>query len=235
MTDGWDASARAWIEEQGAAGDFAREFTLDGPMQARVRTAAPVAVLDVGCGEGRFCRWLAEQGIGAVGIDPTAALLAQARALDPEGDYREGRAEMLDFGDGSFDMVVSYLTLIDIPDYRAAITEMARVLRPGGRLLVANMQGYHTCGEGRPEWREDGAGRVLLDRYLEERAEWAEWRDMRIRNWHRPLSAYMQAFLGSGLVLTHFDEPAPAGGPEPKRSRNTNAPFFHIMEWMRPV
>ncbi|WP_428927824.1 class I SAM-dependent methyltransferase [Marinibacterium sp. SX1] len=235
MSDGWDASAGAWIAEQGAAGDFARAFTLDAPMQARVRAAAPGRVLDVGCGEGRFCRWLAGQGIAAVGLDPTAGLLDRARALHPEGTYHQGQAEALPFGDGVFDMAISYLTLIDIADYRAAIAEMARVLRPGGRLLVANLQGYHTCGDGRADWQADGSARVRLDRYLVERAAWAEWRGIRIRNWHRPLGAYMQAFLSAGLELRHFDEPAPVGGAEPKQTRNTHAPFFHVMEWQRPA
>lgn len=235
MTDGWAASAGAWITEQGEAGDFARAFMLDRPMQARVQAARAHRVLDVGCGEGRFCRWLAGQGIDVVGIDPTAPLLDQARALHPEGEYLAARAEALPFKDASFDMAVSYLTLIDIPDFRQAIAEMARVLRPGGRILVANLQGYHTCGEGRPDWRDDGAARVLLERYLEERADWAEWRGIRIQNWHRPLSAYMQAFLAQGLALTHFDEPAPYGGPEVRQQRNLNAPYFHVMEWQKPA
>ncbi|MAC80403.1 MAG: SAM-dependent methyltransferase [Rhodobacteraceae bacterium] len=235
MSDGWDASAGAWIDEQGEAGDFGRAFVLDRPMQARVLAAAPRRVLDVGCGEGRFCRWLSAQGIATVGIDPTEGLLARARALDPGGTYRAGRAEALDFDDDAFDMAVSYLTLIDIPDHAKAIAEMARVVRPGGRILVANLQGYHTCGDGRADWRDDGAGRVLLDRYLEERAQWAQWRGIRIRNWHRPLSGYMRAFLEQGLQLTHFDEPAPHGGAEAKRQRYMNAPFFHIMEWLRPA
>ena len=68
----------------------------------------------------------------ATGIDPTQSLLEVARKRDPSGDYRPGRAEQLDFDDASFDLVVSYVTLVDIADFRTAIREMARVLRPGG-------------------------------------------------------------------------------------------------------
>ena len=78
MGEDWDASAAAWLDEQGEAGDFARQYVLDGPMQARVRAAAPRDVLDIGCGEGRFCRWLRGQGIGAVdGVVPTSELVAR--------------------------------------------------------------------------------------------------------------------------------------------------------------
>ena len=52
-------------------------------------------------------------GIAATGIDPTAALLAEARRRDPAGDYRSGRAEALDLPDRTFDLVVSYLSLIE--------------------------------------------------------------------------------------------------------------------------
>ncbi|MEM8731091.1 MAG: class I SAM-dependent methyltransferase [Pseudomonadota bacterium] len=233
MSDGWEDSARGWIAEQGEDGDFARASVLDRPMQAQVQAAAPRRVLDVGCGEGRFCRWMRGQGMEAVGLDPTVALLERARHLDPEGHYVQGRAEALGFDDGSFDLVVSYLTLIDIPDYAAAIKEMARVVRPGGTVLIANLQSYHTCGEDRPVWRDDGAAQVVLDRYLEERSDWAAWRAVRIVNWHRPLSAYMRAFLNAGLELTGFDEPAPYGGNETKQNRYRNAPFFHVMTWRR--
>src|SRR5689334_13263149 len=69
-----------------------------------------------GLRRGRFCRMLQVAGISTVGIDPTEELLGQARRRDPTGDYRIGRAEALEFPDRSFDLVVSYLTFIDIGD-----------------------------------------------------------------------------------------------------------------------
>ncbi len=133
MGNGWDESAAAWIADMGEAGDFGRKHVLDSAMLSRLRGRGFRRALDVGCGEGRFCRRMQDLGIAPVGIDPTDALLHRARACDPEGVYLPGRAESLPFADGAFDLVVSYLTLIDIPDIRAAIPEMARVLAPGGR------------------------------------------------------------------------------------------------------
>ena len=118
-------------------------------MMARVANGRFGNALDVGCGEGRFCRMLKAAGVNATGIDPTPAILEVARKRDPSGDYRLGRAEQLEFADASFDLVVSYITLVDIPDFRAAIREMARVLRPGGSLLMANLTGYiSACIDG---------------------------------------------------------------------------------------
>ena len=234
MGEDWDASAAAWLDEQREAGDFARQYVLDGPMQARVLAAAPRDVLDIGCGEGRFCRWLRGQGIRAVGIDPPRALLEAARARDPEGDYREGRAEALDFPDASFDMAVFYLTLIDIEGWQAALTEAQRVLRPGGRILIANLQPYNSASVENWSIQPDGSAQIHMARYLEEHPRWVAWRDMRIVNWHRPLSTYMTALLDAGLTLIWFAEPEPTGGPERKQIRGRHAPYFLAMEWQMP-
>lgn len=237
MTDGWDQSAAAWIASLGDKGDWGREFVLDAPMLSRVRAAAPATALDVGCGEGRFCRMLRAEGIAAVGVDPTAALLDAARRLDPTGDYRAGRAEALNFPDADFDLVVSYLTLIDIPDARAAIAEMARVLKPGGRLLIANLTSHASAGMNLG-WADlaDGRRAFALDRYLGERSEWVAWRGISIVNWHRPLSTYMSLCLEQGLNLVHFDEPPAAGSPDAEHmDRYNRAPWFLIMEWIKPA
>ncbi|TGD98637.1 class I SAM-dependent methyltransferase [Methylobacterium nonmethylotrophicum] len=233
MTDGWDDSAVAWIAEIGEEGDFGRACVLDAPMLARIRGRGFRRALDVGCGEGRFCRLLQDLGIGTVGIDPTDALLRQARARDPEGAYLPGRAEALPFADGAFDLVVSYLTLIDMPDAHAAIPEMARVLAPGGTLLVANLSNLASAGA----WLRDADGvrRFRLDDYLEERAEWAEWSGIRVRNWHRPLSLYMTLLLGRGLILRHFDEPVPHRGDPAKVALYRRVPWFMMMEWEKPA
>ncbi len=229
MSDGWAESAAAWIAHLGDEGDFGRAQVLDRPMLERVARGGFATALDVGCGEGRFCRMLAERGISATGIDPTEPLIAEARRRDPAGDYRLGRAEQLDVADASFDLVVSYLSLIDIADPAAAITEMARVLRPGGSLLIANLAGFVTAGG----WSRDllGRRRFMLDRYLDPRAAWASWRGIRVRNWHRPLGAYMTLLLDAGLELRHFAEPAPYGGDARRAARYRRAPWFVIMEW----
>ena len=218
-------------------GDFGRRYVLDPVMLPRALAAKPKTALDVGCGEGRFCRKLAEHGIATTGIDPTVALIAHAREMDARGAYVEAPAENLPFGDASFDLVVSYLSLIDIADYRTAITQMARVLKPGGALLIANLNGFNTAG-AESGWIRNAFGQLQhypVDYYLDERGFWTEWRGIRIVNHHRPLQVYMQALIGEGLQLTHFEEPAPiTGAPQPKAERYRRAPWFLVMEWKKP-
>lgn len=238
MDNGWQASADAWIADQGKHGDFSRRYVLDPVMLPRALARSPKNVLDVGCGEGRFCRMLRQHGVTCTGIDPTNALLATARERDPGGVYLEGVAEHLPFEDESFDLVVSYLTLIDIPDVHAAIPEMARVMRPGGSLLIANLNSFNTacCDIG---WIKDSDGKreyYPLDRYMEERVMWLEYRGIRIANHHRPMSTYMRALLDQGLRLVYFDEPAPIAETHAKKAAEyRRAPWFHVMEWQKPL
>lgn len=234
-SDGWDVSAKAWIEVLGEDGDYGRKFVLDAPMLARVAGRGFERALDVGCGEGRFCRMLRDLGIETVGIDPTEALVARARQLDPAADYRIEAAETLHVPDGSFDLVVSYLSFIDIPDLARAVGMMVDALRPGGTILVANLTSFNTAALPTGWVRDrDGHERFFIDRYLEERPVWVGWRGIRIQNWHRPLSAYMATFLEHELELRFFSEPAPRGGDPEIGERYRRVPWFYIMEWRKP-
>jgi SAM-dependent methyltransferase len=111
---------------------------------ARVAEAAQVGpgqrVLDVACGTGALARAVASRagpGGSVVGLDPNAGMLEVARRRGPGIEWREGVAEALPFDDASFDAVVSQFGLMFFRDRCGAIREMARVLRPGGRLAVA--------------------------------------------------------------------------------------------------
>jgi ubiquinone/menaquinone biosynthesis C-methylase UbiE len=234
MTEGWNASADAWVASMGTSGDYSREHVLDPVMLGLAAGTLARSALDVGCGEGRFCRMLKAGGIASIGIDPTEALVAHARRRDPDGDYRLGRAEQLPFEGASFDLVVSYLTLVDIADFRGALREMTRVLKPGGALLIANLNSFiSTSANG---WLKDGAGRDIcypVDRYGEEFAQWVEWLGIRVQNWHRPLSAYMTELLGLELRLTHFDEPMPRSGDAESSEKYRRAPWFVVMQWTK--
>ncbi|MBV8968340.1 MAG: class I SAM-dependent methyltransferase [Verrucomicrobia bacterium] len=235
-SDGWQESSAAWLVEIGVQGDYGRQFVLDTPMLDRIKGRGFRTGLDIGCGEGRFCRMMQAEGICTVGIDPTEAFIRRARELDPQGDYRIDRAETFDVAVGSVDLVVSYLSLIDIPDIATAIPRMMRALRCGGTLLVANLTSFSTAGMP-PGWKkgDDGEPRFFIDHYLDERSVVVSWRGIRIQNWHRPLSTYMKLFLESGLELRHFSEPTPSGGDFEKANRYRRVPYFHLMEWHKPA
>lgn len=235
MNNGWEASADAWIEVMGYDGDWGRRHVLDAPMLARIDGRGFTRAVDIGCGEGRFCRMLQARGIATIGIDPTAALIRSARLRDPQGEYRIAGGEDTGVADASVDLAIAYLSLIDIPDLGAAIREARRMLQPGGTFLIANLQGFNTAAVDPSGWAHDRDGelRFAIDHYLEERVQWVGWRGIRIQNHHRPLSTYLQGLLDAGFALRHFAEPAPHGIDDDKADRYRRVPNFLLMEWQK--
>jgi SAM-dependent methyltransferase len=105
------------------------------------------AVLDVGCGPGLETAALARRirpGGRICGLDKSAAFIGEARrraaSLDLAIDYEVGSADALPWPDGSFDHVRAERVLIYLDDVMAALTEMRRVLRPGGSLALIEPQ-----------------------------------------------------------------------------------------------
>ena len=100
-------------------------------------------VLDVGCGEGALVCTAAARGAVATGLDPDPAMLAAARmraaGAHVQAAFVEGRIEQIPFADASFDVVVAITVLCFLTDASGAVREMARVLRPGGRLVLGEL------------------------------------------------------------------------------------------------
>ncbi len=233
----WNDSAQAWLEFVDGT-DPNREHVLDPVMLLLVGDVRGLRVLDVGCGEGRFCRKLRDAGAVATGIDPTPRLLAAARSRDGAGEYVEGVAESLPFPDSAFDVVVSYVVLLDVPDYRTAIDEMSRVMKPGGRLVYANLNSISsTAIKGWAKGTNDELLHMPVDNYTFEWGAIVGWRGISIVNYHRPMSDYMQAFLDASLRLERFLEPIPS--PEqinahPRLAEYLRVRHFVAMEWRKP-
>lgn len=97
--------------------------------------------LDVGCGGGRWTRWLAERGADPVGIDPTAAMLDTARRLSPGLTFQRMSATTIDFPADTFDLVMAVTVIQHLRpvEQEEAAVAMCRVLRPGGHLFVFDL------------------------------------------------------------------------------------------------
>jgi ubiquinone/menaquinone biosynthesis C-methylase UbiE len=130
-----------------SAAEVYEEFFLPALFQewtARLADAAQIAkghqVLDVACGTGVLAR-TARERVGSegsvVGVDINEGMLTVATRKAPEVEWRRASAEKLPFDDNVFDAVVSQFGLMFFDNQRAALTEMARVLRPGRYLAVA--------------------------------------------------------------------------------------------------
>jgi ubiquinone/menaquinone biosynthesis C-methylase UbiE len=110
------------------------------PAAAGFAQTRDLAVLEVGCGLGTDGAQFARAGAEYTGIDLTEAAVDLARkrfaVSGLRGDFRVSDAEKLDFADESFDLVYSHGVLHHTPDIDAAVSEIYRVLKPGGRAMV---------------------------------------------------------------------------------------------------
>ncbi|HEU5482785.1 MAG TPA: methyltransferase domain-containing protein [Sphingomicrobium sp.] len=143
-----------------------------GPWCSTVADAANLAagqrVLDIACGTGALAREAADRvGVtGAVsGLDLSGGMLAVAKRLAPDLEWREGAAESLPFPDDSFDRVISQFGLMFFRDRPAAVREALRVLHPEGRLAMAvwNSLGNIPAYADEVELLERCAGRAAAD------------------------------------------------------------------------
>src|SRR3954470_3731480 len=208
----WERHAKWWQEEftDGADPEYEEQIL---PLVEQ-HLAGTRHVLDVGCGEGQIARRVVTLGAEAVGVDPTRNQIAVAHERGGGPRYGEATAERLPFRDGAFDAVVMCLVIEHIDPIEPAISEMARVLEPGGRcLLLLNHPLLQTPGSG---WIDD---HILEEQYwrvgpylrddstVEELAP-----GVKLPFMHRPLSRYVQVMGASGLLIEHMDEPPPPPG-----------------------
>jgi SAM-dependent methyltransferase len=100
---------------------------------------------DLGCGPGHVASYLYARGVNVIGIDLSAAMIEQARRLNPGIAFRQGDMLALDVEDGAWAGAVAFYSIIHIPrdEVVQALLEIKRVLRPGAALLMA----FH-IGEG---------------------------------------------------------------------------------------
>ena len=140
------AAVKARQQATWASGDFAEIATLIVPVAERLTDAADLragsTALDVACGSGNAALAAARLGCIVTGVDYVPALLERGReraAAERIGvDLREGDAEALPFGDGSFDAALSVFGSMFAPDHRRTAAELVRVTRPGGTIALAS-------------------------------------------------------------------------------------------------
>jgi ubiquinone/menaquinone biosynthesis C-methylase UbiE len=124
-------------------------------------------------------------------------------------------AAALPFEDGSFDLVVAFMSLQDLDDLDGAVYEAARVLAPPGRLAFCNLHPIATAGEfdsRDPESAYGISASYLEPKRVDELVERDAFR-VTFSFVHRPLEAYARALEQAGLLIEAIREPRPADAP----------------------
>jgi ubiquinone/menaquinone biosynthesis C-methylase UbiE len=115
---------------------------IEQPIVREIFDGLPVGVaLDAACGTGRHAEYLASLGHTVIGVDTSPEMLALARAKVPNGTFLESDLHDLPLADDSVDLVVCAIALSHVADLAPALTELVRVLRPNGHMVLSDSRG----------------------------------------------------------------------------------------------
>ena len=189
-----------------------------------------VRALDAACGTGRHAAYLHDLGCTVTGVDQSLEMLAVAKTKLPAVRFEQGDLERLSFAGGSFDLVVVSLALCHLADPTAAVAELARVLRPGGTLVITDPHAAAGVVGGQAFYGGIVPGRPMT------------W----IRNHYHSASTWLRAFRTAGLLVDDCLEPAmgraqiessPASRvfPDATRTAVEGLPGLWVWELRRPL
>jgi len=180
-------------------------FAFDEPVIKEILDQLPAGPsLDAACGTGRIADLLSQRGHQVVGVDSSPEMLDLARARVPAGEFRLGDLTQLPVNDASVDLVVCCLASTHVPDLRPVMAQFARVLRPGGHLVISDIHPEQVARGSIPAVRlPDG-------------------RPGRLETYRHAIGDYLRAALAAGLQVRRCDEPLvsptePTEAPEPPR------------------
>ena len=158
------------------------------PLVERALTDVPVGrALDAACGTGRHAARLVAAGHVTIGVDRSPAMLTAAREKVPQAEFRTGDLTALPLDDASVDVAVCSLALTHLPDLAPAVAELARVVTPGGRVVLSDAHPTFVLVQGQALFPVDGGFAF-------------------VRNHVHLHSAYLTAFAAHGLSVRRCSE-----------------------------
>jgi SAM-dependent methyltransferase len=155
VASGYDGWARTYDGEDN--GCFPMRDDVLTPLLDRL---TPGRVLDAACGTGAVAQQLVVRGHDVVGVDISAGMLDRARRAVPGARFIAGDITDLPLPDADVDHVVCSLALAHLDDLRPFFAEAARVMRPGGHLVLLDTRGHFTGSSRYPLVKEAPDGRV---------------------------------------------------------------------------
>jgi SAM-dependent methyltransferase len=184
VADGYDGWATTYDSEEN--GCFPMRDDALTPMLDRLRVGR---ALDAGCGTGGVAQLLVARGHDVVGVDLSEAMLSRARRLVPQPSFVAGDLIDLPVCDNAVDHVVCSLAVSHLSDLRPFFAESARVMRPGGHLLLLDTRGHFTGSKRYPLVKRARDGRLGY-----------------IAGYSHGLGDYLRAGLQHGFIVQACEE-----------------------------
>ncbi len=224
--EAWEARAAEWATWARTPGNDPFYELLNLPAFLTLLPPAGRLTVDVGCGEGRLGRTLAERGHKVVGVDSSPTLAGLARTAGGLHEVLDARADAIPLADASADLIVAFMTLQDMDEIEAPLDEAARVLGRGGVLCAAVPHPFAEMSRARPGDGDYFSAHRYADVIEHDGAA------MTFESWRRPLSAYSGALERSGFRIESIREPIPneaALRAVPRLAKwRTQAVFLHL-------
>jgi SAM-dependent methyltransferase len=228
----WDRQAEAWGRFARTPGHDAYHDGFNFPAFLDLVPPAGRRTLDLGCGEGRVGAELTRRGHTVVGVDASPGMVAMARERH---EAFVADAVDLPFADGSFDVVVAYMSVMNLDDPEAGIREAARVLERSGRLCIAVVHPIDGAGAF------EGDAFVIRGSYFDLEAKlWESDRDgIQVSFYDRalPLERLVRACEEAGLLVEAIREPRPSDEfvrANPIAERRRRVPLFLHLRAVKP-
>jgi ubiquinone/menaquinone biosynthesis C-methylase UbiE len=139
----------AWSVDYDKPNDL---IDMEQPVMRPMLAGLPAGTaLDAACGTGRYSAHLSSLGHAVIGVDSCPQMLEAARAKVAGADFREGDLHQLPVAEQSVDLVVCALALTHLPDLGPVFAEFARVLRPGGHLVISDSRMKYRIVQALPD------------------------------------------------------------------------------------
>lgn len=186
-------------------------FDLDEPIVYEIADMLPIGTaLDAACGTGRFTAHLVEGGHQVLGVDSSPAMLEQARRRVPDAMFALGDLHHLPVADDSQGLVLNGLALSHVDHLAPVLAEFARVLRPGGHLILSDVH---------PELVLRGS--VVNAAGPDQQPQLANFNRYNVGD-------FLRGALGAGFAVRRFDEQP---SPEPPNNEPAPEPTHDIGTW----
>jgi SAM-dependent methyltransferase len=234
LADAWEAQAGEWRRWTRTPGLDRHFHQYNWPSFLQIVPPPGRATLDLGCGEGRVGEVLHARGHRLTGVDVAPTMVRFARETGAYAEVHHADAAALPLADGAFDLAVAFMSLQDMEDPAGAIRETARVLEPGGRLVMAVVHPFASAGLA----HDDDQVVPYFD--VERTADTIERAGVTItfHQIHRPLEGWFAMLRDAGYVVEDLREPRPSAehaAGDTSLEKNRRRPVFLHIRAVKPA